>query len=88
MEIREYVGYDGVGLAALIRSGEVSAAEVESVARRALAAVDPVVNGLAKPVFERALRSSRPPSGEPSSRSHQMTFFVACPADAHSRERP
>ena len=36
MELRDYAACDGVGLATLVRIGDVSAAEVEDVARRAI----------------------------------------------------
>jgi amidase len=40
MDLREYAAEDAVGLAALVRNGDVSAGEVEDAARRAIAAVD------------------------------------------------
>ncbi|OLE30592.1 MAG: amidase [Actinobacteria bacterium 13_1_20CM_3_71_11] len=55
MHLDEYAGYDAVGLRALIATGEVSAAEVEDTARRALDAANEVVNGLAVPLFAPAL---------------------------------
>ncbi|MFD0662031.1 hypothetical protein [Thermocatellispora tengchongensis] len=58
MHIHEYTRYDAVGLRNLIKSGEVTAAEVETAAREALAAADERVNGLALP-------SSRRPSATP-----------------------
>lgn len=55
MELHEYARYDAVGIRDLIRSGEVTAGEVEATARRALAQADAQVNGLALPVFSQAL---------------------------------
>lgn len=55
MEIGEYARYDGIGLRHLIEAGEVSAAEVEAVARRAIEGVNSAVNGLAAPLFDTAL---------------------------------
>jgi amidase len=55
LELAEYAKLDGVGLAGLIRAGEVSAAEVESVARVALEYADAELNALALPLFETAL---------------------------------
>ncbi len=56
MDLRDYVTRDAVGLAALVRSREVSAAEVEDCARRAIGAVDPAigatVGGLLEPALE------------------------------------
>ncbi|MFB9176891.1 amidase [Dactylosporangium sucinum] len=56
MELHEYTRLDGVAIAGLIRAGEVSAAEVERVARVAVEAAHRRVNGLAGPLFEAALR--------------------------------
>lgn len=58
MELHEYVHLDGVGLAELIRTGEVTADEVETVAREALATADERLNGLTRPPFTRALAAS------------------------------
>lgn len=55
MELHEYARYDAVAISDLIRAGHVTAAEVEDAARRALAAVNGTVNGLALPVFSPAL---------------------------------
>lgn len=55
MDLHDYVRYDAVGLRELIEAGEVTAAEVEAVAREAIEAANAVVNGLALPVFSPAL---------------------------------
>ncbi|WP_329251724.1 amidase family protein [Actinoallomurus sp. NBC_01490] len=55
MELWEYASHDAVGLRDLITSGQVTAAQVEDAARRALESADERVNGLALPVFEPAL---------------------------------
>src|SRR6266511_2270300 len=55
VELHEYASLDAVGLRELIRAGEVSAAEVEAVARRALHLADADLNALALPLFEPAL---------------------------------
>ncbi|HEY4460415.1 MAG TPA: amidase family protein [Pseudonocardiaceae bacterium] len=55
MELNEYTRLDATALRELIARGEVSAAEVETVAREAIARANTVVNGLAQPVFEDAL---------------------------------
>jgi amidase len=55
MELHEYAQYDAVGLRGLIAAGEVTAAEVEDAARRALDAANADVNGLALPPFTPAL---------------------------------
>jgi amidase len=55
MELHVYASYDAIGLRDLLRVGEVTAAEVEEVAREALVAADAEVNGLALPLFSPAL---------------------------------
>ncbi|MEA2228666.1 MAG: amidase [Solirubrobacteraceae bacterium] len=55
MKVSEYVGYDAVGLAGLLRAGEVTAAELEAVAREATEQVDEDVNGLVGPLLPDAL---------------------------------
>jgi amidase len=55
VELHEYASHDAVGLRDLIRAGDVSAAEVEDAARRALELANAEVNGLALPLFDPAL---------------------------------
>lgn len=55
MELHEYASLDAVGLRELIRAREVSAAEVEAVARRALQYAHDDFNALTLPLFEPAL---------------------------------
>jgi len=55
MDLHEYASYDAVGLRTLIASGAVSAAEVESAAREALAWAHGELNALAAPPFTPAL---------------------------------
>ncbi|MEZ5409450.1 MAG: amidase [Acidimicrobiales bacterium] len=52
MEPAEYSTLDAVGLAALIAAGEVTAAEAADAARAVIDAVEPVLNGLAGPLFD------------------------------------
>src|SRR3954452_9621643 len=63
----EYAGYDAIGLRELIAAREVTIAEVEAVARRALEAANARVNGLAAPPFAPALEHANdgPLSGVP-----------------------
>src|SRR3954471_18315487 len=65
--LSEYVGYDAIGVRALMAAREVTAAEVEAVARRALDAANARVNGLAAPPFAPALEHADygPLSGVP-----------------------
>jgi len=55
VELREYAQYDAVGLSDLVRSNEIAAAEIETVARRALEVADAELNGLASPLLSPAL---------------------------------
>ncbi|WP_214105103.1 amidase [Acrocarpospora catenulata] len=55
MDIHEYGSFDAVALSELIKKGEVTAAEVEAVAREAILAADAELNGLALPLFDTAL---------------------------------
>ncbi len=54
LDLRDYCRQDAVGLAALIRSRQVSAAEAEDAARRAVAAVNDDLNALTRPLFQPA----------------------------------
>ena len=58
MELRDYAAHDAVGLAHLVRSGEVSAAEVEDAARRAIDTVDPALGATVGGPVEPALEAS------------------------------
>ena len=55
MDLRDYAARDAVGLATLVRDGEVSAAEVEDAARRAVAVVDPALAATVGQLLEPAL---------------------------------
>jgi amidase len=55
LELHEYASLDAVGLRELIRAREVTAAEVEALARRALDQVNPDLNALTRPLFDPAL---------------------------------
>ncbi|HEU4818841.1 MAG TPA: amidase, partial [Janthinobacterium sp.] len=46
MQLHEYTRFDGLGLAQLLRQGDVSAAELHDAARRACAAVNPQLNAV------------------------------------------
>jgi amidase len=59
VELRDYAAQDAVGLAALVRSGEVSAAEVEETARRAIEAVEPTLDATVGGLLETALGDGR-----------------------------
>jgi amidase len=55
MKLSEYVEHDAVGLAQLISSGQVSAQEVQQIARQAIEAVNPKLNALVGELFEKPL---------------------------------
>lgn len=55
MEPHEYANLDATALAAVLRSGEVSPDEVETVARVCLAKADTDLNALTRPLFEPGL---------------------------------
>jgi amidase len=55
VNLSDYCALDATALADLIRSGRVSAAEVEAAARRAIDAVNPRLNATVGPLFERPL---------------------------------
>lgn len=55
VDLVEYAALDAVGLSRAIGSGAVSAVQVERLARRAVEAVNPDLNALARPLFEPAL---------------------------------
>jgi amidase len=67
VNLAEYSSCDAVGLSHAIRAGQVTAAEVEDLARRAVAAVNPDLNALARPLFDPALthEAGGPFSGVP-----------------------
>src|SRR5690349_12644550 len=52
MNFSEYAQYDAVGLAHLIKSGQVSAQEVQQLARQAILAVNPTLNALVGELLE------------------------------------
>ncbi|MCK7622835.1 amidase [Streptomyces sp. RS10V-4] len=67
MRVSEYVEFDAVGLAELVASGEVTAAEVEAAARQAAQAVNPQINAIVEtwPADDRPRPGSAPLAGVP-----------------------
>ena len=67
MNLSEYIEYDAVGLAQLIRSGQASAHEVQQAARQAIEAVNPALNALVGELFDEPLpyAASGPFAGVP-----------------------
>ena len=66
MKLDEYTGYDGLGLAALVRSGQVSPSELADTAQSAIDAVNPTLNAVIGRIEPRA-RAADPgaPRGTP-----------------------
>jgi amidase len=58
MKLDEYTGYDGLGLAALVRSGQVSPSELADTAQSAINAVNPTLNAVIGPI------EPRPPAAD------------------------
>jgi amidase len=58
VELRDYAACDGVALATLVRIGEVSAAEVDDAARRAIGQVDPALGATVGELFAPTLEAS------------------------------
>ena len=67
MQLHEYASFDGLGLAQLVRDGQVSAAELHDVAVRAMHAVNPQVNAVVEhwPADFSTVDSAAPFAGVP-----------------------
>ncbi|MEU4302342.1 amidase [Kitasatospora aureofaciens] len=67
MDVKDYVGFDAVGLAELIARGQVTPAEVEAAAREAVRAVDPQLNAVVEiwPADDGPRPGSAPLAGVP-----------------------
>jgi len=59
MKMQDYAAQDAVGLAALVRAGEVTALEVTDAAIAAIEALDPELNAMVLKDFERARMAAR-----------------------------
>ena len=58
MKFEEYAAHDGLGLAALVKSGEVTAAELLEVAIARMESENPKLNAVVIPMIEEARRIS------------------------------
>jgi amidase len=58
MDLQDYASQDAVGLAALIRAGEVSAGEVDGAARQAIAEVEPALQATVGELYDNPLEAS------------------------------
>src|SRR5271166_4244174 len=67
MNLSEYIEHDAIGLAQLIRSGQVSAREIQQAACQAIEAVNPALNALVGELFDEPLpyAASGPFAGVP-----------------------
>ena len=90
MNLDEYSNQDATGLATLIRSREVSVAEVHDTARRAIAAVNPRINALAAPLFEAPLdyAADGPFAGVPFALKDLACYAAGVPIRFGSRMVP
>jgi len=70
----EYDLYDGLGLAELVRAGEVSAAELAEEAIRRAEALNPALNFVVTPLFERGRTVAR--GRLPDGPFHGVPFFL------------
>ncbi|MBW4078863.1 MAG: amidase, partial [Acidobacteria bacterium] len=62
MNAVDYADYDGIGIATLIRAGDVSREEVLDAARDAIAAVNPLINAVVE-TYDPTSLQARPTSG-------------------------
>lgn len=65
MTFSEYDDHDGLGLAALVRSGAVSASEVVAAAIERIERLNPVLNAVTYTAFEDALAAAKQPGNGP-----------------------
>lgn len=86
MRVDEYTQYDGTGLRDLLRTGEVTAAELEQCARDAIASVSEL-NALAGPLYEEPLAANPegPLAGVPFLMKDDGPFAAGTPFTVGSR---
>lgn len=70
MKLDEYARYDGLGLAALVRSGEVSPGELAETAQKAIDTVNPKLNAVIARI------EPRPPAGDRSAPFFGVPFLI------------
>ena len=61
MDFKEYKNFDAVGLAGLVRRGEVSQQELVETAIRAAEATHPIINAIVTPDYDRARAATARP---------------------------
>jgi len=87
VQVSEYTGYDATGLAELVRSGEVTATEVQAAAREAVVQVQGELNALVGEPFERPLAAdgAGPFGGVPFAIKDLVLHAAGVPQRAGSR---
>ncbi len=87
MNLSDYIEYDAIGLAQLISSGQVSAHEVQQVARQATLAVNPALNALVGELFDKPLpyAASGPFAGVPFAMKDLVLHAQGVPTRLGSR---
>ncbi len=79
---KEYDQYDGLGLAALIRAGEVSGSEVVEAAIERIVAINPLINAVIHPMFELGRQTLT--NGLPDGLFHGVPFLLKDLIDAYA----
>ena len=85
MRFEEYASYDGLGIAALIAGGEVSAGEVEACARQAIEDRNPALNAVLATVEDQPYQQGQPFSGVPFLIKELVMHAAGAPCRAGSR---
>ncbi len=87
MNLSDYIEYDAIGLAQLMSSGQVSAHEVQQVARQAIEAVNPALNALVGDLFDEPLpyAANGPFAGVPFAIKDLILHAQAVPTRMGSR---
>ncbi len=88
MRFEEYTSYDALGLAALIASGDVSAAEVEACARQAIEDKNPALNAVLATVQNQPYDEDKPFSGVPFLIKELVLHAAGAPCRGGSRAIP
>ncbi len=88
MKFAEYARYDGLGLAALVAGGEVSAAELAQCARQAIADKNPQLNAVLTTLHEQPFAADGPFAGVPFLVKELILQAQGAPSRAGSRALP
>ncbi len=88
MRFEEYASYDGLGLAALIANGDVSAAEVGAYARQAIEDKNPALNAVLATLENQTYEENQSFSGVPFLIKELVLHAAGAPCRAGSRAVP